>query len=159
MSNTHGCCDSSPCDCKDRKRKRNHKGSGLLKFTGLVATAFEAGTPITSHLADPGLGLSADPNNTGYPFAVKRRARNLAVNIPNYTVFPGGSIVIELRRNGIVIPDFTITYTGGETGVKVIHAEKKFHEGDLLDLQVTTAGLTDIGGAGVNVAATIGLKP
>ena len=174
-------CDDGDDDCKRGKRgKRGHRGhrghrgpegppgpagtasGGLLKFSGTVAPAVEGGL-VVSFLEDYGAGVASFQGVTpvslapSYPIAVARNLRNMATNLLLGFVVPdGGQIVIELLQNGVSVPGFVITYTGGETGIKsVLAGPAAFAIGDTFDLRVSvTGGVVDT----VDLSATVGVE-
>jgi len=149
-------------DCKRGKRgKRGRQGppgpssGGLLKFSGLLR--FGQGE-IISFLAD------ANANNSffvNYPVAVTHSLRNLATNLL-YTILPNeGTIVIDLLKNGIPVPGFSITYGPGETGIKqVLAGPEIFVEGPptTFDLRITATDIFNEDADPINLSATIGVE-
>ena len=142
---------------------------GLLKFSGVIAsitpppaTNQPAPGTIISYLADPGFAPFVDSPNflpLGYPVAIPHSLRNLAVNIFDFVVPPGGQIVVELVKNIASAPVtvFAIVLNPGATGVnKVPTAPAPFAFGDTFDLQVTAVNLgTEVFAL---MSATIGVE-
>jgi hypothetical protein len=169
------------CDDDDDKRgkrgKRGHRGhrgptgptgpagpgsatgSGLLKFSGTADANSES--TIVSYLADSGVGVGTVPFITvapAYPVAIARSLVNFATNVLGTVIIPpSGSIVIELLKNGVPVPGFSISYgpLGPTSGIKTVAAGPvAFAIGDTFDVRVTT---TDIA-AGIDVSATVGVE-
>lgn len=135
---------------------------GLLKFSGVVAPALEL-APVVSYLEDWGIGvgvgaiISTAPR---YPVAVAHNLRNMATNLLPGFVTPiiplGGAILIELLRNGVPVPGFSITYGPGESGVKsVLAGPAAFAIGDTFDMRATVSGTVAVD---VDVSATVGVE-
>jgi len=173
--------DDDDCDGdggRGKRGKRGHRGhtgpagetgpagpvgpagsGGLLKFSGFAAGALSGLVPVASFLADSGAGIGVGSIlllAQGYPEAIARSLRNLAVNIFGFTVPPLGSIVVELLQNGVPVPGFSVTYNTGDSGIKtVVAGPAPYAIGDTFDLRVTTTGIL---AAGVNVSATVGVE-
>jgi len=187
MSHNSGCCnddcsDNRKCSCSNecsrcvqgKRGKRGHQGErghtgppgpvglGLLKFSGFaLAVPVEGPDPAISFLADAGVGLGGPPIvfAPSYPDAVPRNLRNLAVNVLGYIVPSGGSILVELLKNGAAVPGFSVTYGPGTTGVlTATTAPVLFAIGDTFDLRVTATGLGVSEVPGVDMSATIGVE-
>ena len=167
------CCEGEEGEGERGKRgkrgKRGHRGEqgpagpagsgGLLKFSGTAAAATEGILPVVSYLEDFGIGLGLGAGiittEPSYPVAIARELQNLATNLLTFVVPPGGSILIELLKNGVAVPGFAISYGAGETGIKTLTAGPVAYAiGDTFDLRVTTAALFAIG---VDVSATVGI--
>jgi hypothetical protein len=172
------CDDDRDDDEKDergergKRGKRGHRGhrghrgpegppgsasGGLLKFSGVAAVSGGL-VPVTSFLADTGVGAGIGVLLTPprYPVAVSHSLRNLATNVQlTAPIPPGGSIVIELLKNGVGTGIFT-TYSAGSTGgIKTATGVVSYAIGDTFDLQVTTTNLAEMT---VNVSATVGVE-
>lgn len=151
------CDDDDDDDERGKRGKRGHRGppgpaaaaSGLLKFSGNVN-----GTS-PNFLADSGIGLASNGDPLNYPDAIARSLRNLATNLPFFTVPLGGSMVIELLQNGVPVPGFVVTYAVGETGIKTVAAgPAAFAIGDTFAVRVTSSGFVPA----TVVLATVGVE-
>lgn len=132
---------------------------GLLKFSG--SPAFTVGAIIESFLADPGVGLGILPliAAPGYPVAIARSLRNMAVNFTSTGLQPSplATVTVELLRLGVPVPGFVITYAPGTGGIQsVVAGPEPFAIEDTFDVRVTTSGFA--GGSVINVSATIGVE-
>jgi hypothetical protein len=159
-------CDEDDDDKRGKRGKRGHRGhrghrgldsGGLLKFSGVVAPAVEGA--LVTYLTDFGVGLGSGSMITtapSYPVAVPHNLRNLSTNLLGAVVPVGGSILVELLKNGIPVPGFTITYGPGENGVKsVVAGPVAFAIGDRFDIRVTASALVLIA---ENLSATVGVE-
>lgn len=155
---------------RGKRGKRGHRGEqgepgpigpsglglgGLLKFSGVVDASVE-GT-IVSYLADTGVGVgdvSVITVAPDYPVAIVRNLVNLATNVLE-AISINGTLTIELLKNGVAVPGFVITYTGGQSGIKTVTAGPvAFAIGDTFDLRLTASFLA----VGVDVTATVGVQ-
>jgi hypothetical protein len=162
--------------CDDEQGRRGHRGhrghrgatgptgpagSGSaineLKFSGLAAVAGEVLT-LTSFLADTGNFPGAAPVTVAlnYPVPFAFEVGSFASNVKTALTVPlGGSILFQLRKNGVVVA--TITYGPGDTnGIKTTTFSPVLYAvGDTLDVAiVTTPGIVLTGA--IDVSAMIG---
>jgi hypothetical protein len=139
--------------CKSDKRRREEPGS-YLKFSGIITFESE---PQVTYLGDAG-SVEIGSEVVAYPAARRAKLKDLAVNITPAVVVPGGgSVVIQLYRNGAAVPGFQLTWAAGVTlGLKTIRTDRlKLSRGDLFALRVTLTNLSNSGP--LLVAATVGV--
>ena len=124
-------------------RSRSKSGadsSTILKFSGLISGNG------TSFLTDGGPDTATSSTPPRYPLPEKFKARLLTCNLlDGATPPPGGSCVCQLVKNGVPVPNFTITYLPGQTGVARLFAGKKgvtFRSGDTLGLAMIATGFS-----------------
>jgi hypothetical protein len=146
------CCNAG-CGCTT-----STTSDGLLKFSGLAATA-EGGGSQVSYLVDTGPDtITGFPTFTSpdYPLAQRRTMQGLSVNLIGVTLSPGQTILVELLKNGTAVPGFSVSFGSGDTGVKSNPDAPRttFPVGSTFSLRVTTAGFS---GSGVPLSATIGV--
>lgn len=155
-------------NCSACNKKRGRRGppgppgpstETLLKFSGRALRAADA-TPVPSFLADAGTGGAAPVITVppSYPVVRESNARKLTVNLQ--TALAGAAtLTVELLRNGVLVPGFSIAYSAGGTasGVQSVEpAEALFAADDLLDVRTTTTGPL---GTELNVSAQLALLP
>lgn len=123
-------------------------GRTWLKFTGTFpSTLLIAQNPI--FLADPG-GATVTPAGTNplfYPVPDDVLVRTLAVNLKSLGPGPQSALTVDLMRNNVVVPGFSVVYGGGgpATGIQIVTpAPAMFLQGDRLDLRVSVAGAMDV---------------
>lgn len=167
--------DADDDDCKRGKRghrghrgRRGHDGDpgptvsgGLLKFSG-TARIDPNGSSAFSFLADVGVDATIVPLAVApsYAVAAGRSLRNLAVNIMQFVVPPGGSIIVELiDKNGNLVPGFTVTYTDASVMPiqTAVAGPAPFAIGDTFNLRIATSGLGTQEQL-LRVAATVGVE-
>lgn len=143
------------CGCKTCSTCCGKKGGdeGLLKFSGRAQVPTSTGTVVT-YLADQGVAsVLSSTVAPAYPLARARRIRNLAVNV--LTPLTAGSLLVEVLKNGVLVPGFSASYGGTNpaSGVQVISAgPSSFAPGDRLDVRVSVTDFT----TPVDLSATIG---
>ena len=143
---------STPRGKRERKHEHEHKrdaddASTILKFSGSVPGG--AGV-VTSFLTDGGETTVASSTAPRYPLPEKFKARFLTCNLlDGATPPPGGSLICQLVKNGVPVPDFLIAYAPGQTGVAIFLLEKgkTFNPGDTLGLAMIATGFSGSVGA------------
>ena len=118
-------------------------GAGACyKFSGLVGMSPPGGS---AYLADPGIGVNVNQilDPVQYPMAEDTSFCALAVNL-HEPLTGTGMIEVEVLRDGVVVPAFTIVYSGAGPNlggiVIVTTAPELFPEGSILDLRATSSG-------------------
>lgn len=149
------CCDCPKCECGDKGH--DHDNGAYLKFSGIVQAA---GGPYTTYLGDAGPVVLTPSIPVSYPAALRRKLKNLAVNISLPVPLPPGAMIsVQLFKNSAPVSDFLVTWNQGETtGVKLAKTDElKLAKEDLFDLRLTYTGFPE-GPIALVVAATIGIK-
>jgi hypothetical protein len=128
---------------------------GLFKFSGTAAPSPDPDVSEVSYLADWGAGIGDGAILTtppSYPVADPISIRSLATNVMG-TVPEGGSVLIELLKNGVAVPAFSIGYSG-TSGILSLSfgVPVPFAIEDTFDLRVTTQGVA----GPISVTATLG---
>lgn len=120
-----------------------------MKFSGVISTS--AGD---SYMDDAFTDNSTHP--LAYPISVASKAVNMAVNVLGGATFGAVTLTVQLLRNAVAVPGFSITYTGAQTGVKTVTAgPSSFAVGDTFDVLCNLS--SGIGG-GVEITATFGFQ-
>lgn len=110
---------------------------GLLKFSGNCQTSNDG--PVTSFLADAGnTATLSQTTPVSYPIPIARSIANMAVTIsPDF--LPNTQAVVELLKNGVLVPGFTLTFLAAGTQ-NVVAGPVVFNPGDSLDMRVSGDG-------------------
>jgi hypothetical protein len=111
---------------------------------------------VVSYLADTGVGVGLVPviaTPPDYPVAIARSLVNFATNVLE-TVSIDGVLTITLLKNGVAVPGFVTTYTGGQTGIKTALAGPVAYAiGDTFDVEVSSNTIA----IPLDVSATVGV--